>query len=307
MPIIGHEKIISFFDNLIAKNNLAQSYCFVGSDGVGKKTVARSLAAKILKINEKQLDTHPDFYYISRQIDEKTEKLKKDISIIQARQIKTKLGNKSWFGGYQIVIIDEAELLNEESGNALLKTLEESGQQRVFFLLTSNDGELLSTIRSRCQMFYFSLVDAKLIEVGLESLGYNQDLVAEAAKLSWGRPGRAVALASDDILLSSFKKETERWQKLISQPYYKKIEAVEDLFNEKLDNLRTSEKLSNVLEIWTVVWREKMLEQIKNNSHQDSALLAMAKLVDSFKKAQELLAHNINPRLIIEQILLNFN
>lgn len=304
MPIIGHAKIISFFDKVIANGALSQSYCFVGSDGVGKKTTARYLAAQILNVSDKQLDTHPDFYFITRQIDEKTEKIKKDISAAQARQIKEKLGRKSWFGGYQVIIIDEAELLNEESGNALLKNLEEAGGQRVFFLLTSDDSELLPTIRSRCQMFYFSLVDAKAVEAGLIKLGYAEALAAESAKLAWGRPGRAVMLATNDELRNNFNAEAERWQKIEDAPYYQKIKAVEDLFNEKTDNLRTSEKLSSALETWTVLWREKILEQIKNSN---SSALATVGLIDNFKKAQILLAQNINPRLVVEQILLSIN
>ncbi len=307
MPIIGHEKIISFFDKVIANHALSQSYCFVGSDGAGKKTAARYLAAQILKINEQQLDTHPDFYYVSRQIDEKIEKLKKDIGIAQARQIKEKLGRKSWFGGYQVIIIDEAELLNEESGNALLKILEEAGKQRVFFLLTTDDNELLPTIRSRCQLFYFSLVNAKIIEAGLVKLGYAIALAAEAAKLSWGRPGRGVTLAANDELRQNFNAEIERWQKIEGAPFYKKIKAVEDLFNEKTDNLRTSEKLSGALETWTVLWREKILDKMDNPHKNNPSLLEMAGLIDNFKKARILLAQNINPRLIIEQILLSVN
>lgn len=304
MSIIGHEKIISFFDKVIANNALSQSYCFVGSDGLGKKTVAKYLATKILKVTEKQLDTHPDFYYICRQIDEKTEKIKKDISISQSRQIKEKLGSKSWFGGYQIVIIDEAELLNEESGNALLKMLEEAGKQRVFFLLTADDNELLATIRSRCQMFYFSLVNDKTIEDGLIKSGYAPALAAEAAKLSWGRPGRGVMLATNDELRSNFNREVERWQKIEGQPYYKKIKAVEDLFNEKVENIRTSEKLANALETWIVLWREKILNKVAAGETGGLSLLEMAGLMDSFKQGKVLLAQNINPRLIIEQILL---
>ena len=305
MPIIGHEKIISFFDKVITNNSLSQSYCFVGSDGVGKKTVVRYLAAQALKINDKQLDTHPDFYYVSRQIDEKTEKIKKDIGIAQVRQLKEKLGRKSWFGGYQVIVIDEAELLNEESGNALLKSLEEAGTQRVFFLLTTDDNELLSTIRSRCQMFYFSLVDIKVIEDGLVKAGYGEAVAEASAKLSWGRPGRAVMLATDDGLRKNFNAEIERWQKIAGAPFYKKIKAVDDLFNEKTDNLRTSEKLSGALETWIVLWREKILDKMDNPQKNNGlSLLEMAGLIDNFKKAQILLAQNINPRLIVEEILL---
>ena len=308
MSIIGHEKIISFFDKAIANNALSQSYCFIGSDGVGKKTSARYLAAKLLKISEKQLDTHPDFYYISRQVDEKTEKLKKEISAAQARQIKEKLGRKSWFGGYQVVIIDEAELLNEESGNALLKNLEEAGGQRVFFLLTSDDTDLLSTIRSRCQMFYFSLIDVKIIEVELVKMGFDDKLASEAAKLSWGRPGRAIMLAADENLRNEFNAEVTRWQKIEGAPFYEKVKAVEDLFNEKTDNIRTSEKFSNTLQTWTVLLREKIMDKIISgntfNKNNSLSLSEMAGLIDSFKKAQTLLAQNVNTRLIIEQILL---
>lgn len=307
MSIIGHAKIISFFDKMIAKRALSQSYCFVGSDQVGKRNVARYLSAKLLKVDETKLDTHPDFYYLSRQTDEKTGKLKKYISIDQARQIKERLGRKSWFGQYQAVIIDEAELLNEDSGNALLKTLEEGTGERVFFLLTTDDNALLPTIRSRCQMFYLALTDIPAIAAGLVKMGYPDALAAEAAKLSWGRPGRAVMLVADDELRKNFNAEAERWQKIVGEPFYKKIKAVEDLFNEKTDNLRTGEKIANALETWMVLWREKILEKITTggeNKNSGPSLSEMAGLLDSFKKAQILLAQNINPRLIIEQVLL---
>ncbi len=308
MSIIGHEKIISFFEKIIDKNALSQSYCFVGSNGVGKKTVARNLAAKILKVGDLQLDAHPDFYYICRQIDEKTGKIKKDISIAQARQIKNKLGNKSWFGGYQVIVMDEAELLNEESANALLKNLEEAGKQRVFFLLTTDDNDLLPTIRSRCQMFYFSLVDLKIIKDGLVSLGYADEPAFEAAKLSWGRPGRAIMLATDDKTRNDFNYEVERWQQIEGSPFYKKIKAVEDLFNEKTDNIRTSEKLANALDVWTVLWRRKILDKIENGAQKNGlSLVDMAGVLDSFKQGRVLLEQNINPRLLVEQILLKIS
>lgn len=306
MPIIGHKKIISFFDKVIANNALAQSYCFVGSDGTGKKTTARFLASQILKVTDKQLDTHPDFYYICRQVDEKTEKLKKDINAAQTKQIKEKLGRKSWFGGYQVIIIDEAELLNEESGNALLKNLEEAGGQRVFFLLTSDDSALLPTIRSRCQMFYFSLVSEEEIEAGLVKLGFSQALSAESAKISWGRPGRAIMLAGSEESRKNFNAEIERWQKIENAPFYQKIKAVEDLFNEKVDNIRTSEKISNALETWTVLWRRRILDTM-NAGGGGASLSQMANLIDSFKKAQILLSQNMNPRLVVEQVLLSLS
>ena len=137
--LIGHAKILEFFENALKSGSLSHAYCFVGQGQVGKRTLAKILAAKILKTDLSKLSCHPDFYYLERIEDEKTGKLKKEISIAQARYLKTHLIGKSWSGGYKVVIVDEAELLNEESSNALLKTLEEPKAKTIFFLLTENE------------------------------------------------------------------------------------------------------------------------------------------------------------------------
>lgn len=310
MPIIGQQKIISFFEKMIDKNSLSQSYCFVGANQIGKRTAARYLSARLLKIDEKKLDTHPDFYYLARQIDAKTDKLKKDIGAAQAKQIKARLGAKSWFGGYQAVIIDEAEKLSEEAGNALLKLLEGTAGQRIFFLLTTDDQALLPTIRSRCQMFYFLPVDHKEIEDGLIKSGAVPAIAAEAALLSWGRPGRAAQMAGEENFRASFTGEIERWQNIINQPFFKKLKLVEDLFDDKTDNLRTAEKLSDAMETWSVLWRDKMREKIMAASTENSRDLSVgqiAALINSFNTAKSLLLQNVNPKLVAEQVLLSLN
>jgi DNA polymerase-3 subunit delta' len=320
MPIIGHSKIISFFEKLIANNTLSQSYCFVGRDKVGKRTVARYLSAKMLKIEESKLDSYPDFYYLTRQVDEKTNKLKKEISIAQSRKVKERLGNKSWFGNYQIVIIDEAELLNEESGNALLKMLEEAGEKRVFFLLTDDDSKLLATIRSRCQMVFFPLVNNNEIEAGLVGLGYDKIIAKESANLSWGKPGRAVDLCEDSDLKNSFSFELDRWEKIVNSPFYKRVKEIEDLFKESTPealaksgvNTRSAEKIFETLETWSVIWRDVILDKLTNKENRITAksnlsLRQMGGLVDSFKKSQVLLSQNINVKLVMEQVLLSLN
>jgi DNA polymerase III gamma/tau subunit len=319
MPIIGHEKIISFFDKLIVNNSLSQSYCFVGREMVGKRTMARYLAAQLLKIDEAKLDTYPDFYYLSRAVDEKSGKLKKEISIAQARGIKERLGGKSWFGAYQVVIIDEAELLNEESGNALLKILEEPTEKRVFFLLTSDDSKLLPTIRSRCQMVYFSLVSASKIEQALLGLGHEKKIAREAAELAWGRPGRGIELCNNEELKINADNESKRWATIMNVPFYKKLTAVEDLLKDasaaesnKTDTVRTGEKLQDILETWQILWRDVMLDKLQNKENKILAgsSVPMSKILavmDSFKKSKILLGQNINPKLVVEQILLSLN
>ena len=217
MEIIGNSKIVEYFDKGIEKDNLSHAYCLVGVNQIGKRKLARSIASKIFGVTENKLETHPDFHYLSREINEKTDKLKKDINILQVRQLKSRISSKSWIGKYNIVLIDEAELLNKESGNALLKALEESVGKSIFFLLTTDDSALLPTIRSRCQIFYMNPVPMNTMKTGLEKMGYSD--LDEVVRLSWGRPGRAIDLAKDDQLREEYINEFKRWQKIVGNSY----------------------------------------------------------------------------------------
>ena len=322
--IIGHRKIIDFFARARESGGLAHTYCFVGPAQVGKRAVARHIAAELLGAKEEIIETHPDFHYVARLEDEKTGKLKKELSVAQAREIRGKLQRKSWLGGYQVMLIDEAELLNEESANALLKTLEEPPERSLIILLTENDLALPATIRSRSQCFYFSLVSEAEIVRGLEESGFPSSDAQLAATLAWGKPGRAVELAQSLELRTEQLNEIERWQKLLGQPFYSKLKMIEDAFGDpekpsglgagKGDTIRTRERLQDILDTWILEWRKVAL--IKNGvSKSDSFLEPVARrfsqselreIIDTLSDAKKFLSKNIHPRLLVEQALFNF-
>lgn len=302
MPVIGHEKIISFFDRAIEGGKLSHAYCFSGCGSVGKRKIAKAIAAKIFGVEEEKLSSHPDFFCVERARDKKSGQLKKEVSKEQADGIKHSLQKKSWSaGGHQIVIVDEAELLNEESSNALLKTLEEPGGKNIIFLLTENDDTFLPTIKSRCQIFYFSLTPEKKIAEGLEKIGYDRKIADEAASFAWGRPGRAINFAADKDALAEFKKQMEILEKIVGEPFYRKMKEIEYIFEEKDEAVSVSEKLEKIFEVWTMWWRNKMLGD-KNEENKKQA----AKMIDKLKDAKIFLKQNINPKLLVEQIVLGF-
>jgi len=320
MNFIGQQKIVDFFDNSIKNGRLAHAYCFVGPDEIGKRALAKQVSAVLLGIDENKLASHPDYYYLERIEDEKTGKLKKEISIAQARDLKTRLRGKSWSGGYQAVIIDEAELLNEESSNALLKILEEPGSQCIFFLLTTNDQALLPTIRSRCQMIYFSLTSKEDICGGLIKLGYGSEEANTAAALSWGRPGRAIKFLQDSDLQNEYYKEIARWEGMIDQPFYIKLKKVDDLFGNKTDHtdhIRERDNLQKILDLWLMLWRDVLLlkfngrsgifgETINLAGANNLSVEKICDILESIREAKIFLRQNIHPRLLLEQILLKF-
>ncbi len=298
MQFIGQSHITSFFDLAVKNDKLGQAYCFVGASQIGKRTFANILAAQILNVDLDKLKFNPDYYYVERLEDEKTEKKKKEISVDQSRELREKFYNRSWLNGYKIAIIDEAELLNEESGNALLKIIEEPPAKSIIFLLTENDALLLQTIRSRCQMFQFVPVGDAEIEKLIKSVSDIND-TKEIVELSWGRPGRALDLCNNFELYSQSLKEKNRWEKIVAAPIHERWKEMDEVLSEKGGLVKTKEKLDPILDFWIMLWREKMLSE---KTFDDKYRI----IIDEIKNIKNLLNANVNPRLAIEQLLTKF-
>ncbi len=141
--IIGHKKQWEFFKRKFEANQLSHAYLFVGPKEIGKKLFAVEFAEFIgckfpdLKIIEKKAD-------------------KSEIDISQVREAQNFLSYKSYNGGYKMVIVDDAHLMNQEAQSCFLKTLEEPKGQTLLILVTSKPDMMLETILSRCQTISFS-------------------------------------------------------------------------------------------------------------------------------------------------------
>lgn len=97
----------------------------------------------------------------------------------ESRQLIQKLSLKSYEGGYKIVIIWQAEMLNISAGNALLKILEEPPEQTLFLLVANSADKLLTTIISRTQRIAIrNFTDEEIIAY----LSQNQAITSERAK-----------------------------------------------------------------------------------------------------------------------------
>ena len=104
---------------------------------------------------------HPDYHVITKELiryHDKTGKSKGiDLSIHVIRpELLDPAGRKAAMGRGKVFVIEQAELMNPQAQNALLKTLEEPAGRTLIVLLTDQPGSLLQTIRSRCQLVSFS-------------------------------------------------------------------------------------------------------------------------------------------------------
>src|SRR5665647_1689672 len=102
--IIGHSKIIKFFDRCIEKGTLSHAYIFSGPEQVGKFTVAVNLAEKILSGNVILGD---NLIIVKSEIEEEKGIIKKkDIVIEQVRDLQHSLNLSSGVSAHRIAIID---------------------------------------------------------------------------------------------------------------------------------------------------------------------------------------------------------
>ena len=218
--IYGHDEVVGQFNRALDRGRLASSFLFVGPKGIGKFTFAMRLARSLLctQSDARRLDacgrcgscrqvesgSHPDVMTVARPADRAFVPLDLLIGDKEHRMregLCHQIGLKPFMGGRKIAIIDDADYLNVEGANCLLKTLEEPPPRSVLILIGTSAAKQLPTIRSRCQIVRFAALSEEtiarlLVEQGLAADG------TEAARLaaqSEGSLDRAAELAGSGI------------------------------------------------------------------------------------------------------------
>jgi DNA polymerase III delta prime subunit len=96
---------------------------------------------------------HPDLFWVGRGQEDTR------VRIAQVRALQAALHLGSYEGGWRAAVIEDAEWLNAEAQNALLRLLEEPPPRTVLVLVAASSAGLLATLRSRCQRVRFPLPD----------------------------------------------------------------------------------------------------------------------------------------------------
>jgi len=218
--IHGHDAIVERFRCSLSRGRLASTFLFVGPAGVGKRTVALKLAQALLcRTNpQEQLApcghcpacaqvealSHPDLEYVFKPKDKSFIPVETFIGDREHRMREGLCHNialKPFCGGRKIAIIDDADLLNQEGANCLLKTLEEPPPRSVIILIGTSEQRQLPTIRSRCQVVRFAPLPRETVGELLLTRGLveEKDEAYRMAELCRGSLQQALELADPSL------------------------------------------------------------------------------------------------------------
>jgi len=165
--LFNFENIFLSIVDLYDKKKLPNKILFSGPKGTGKSTIAYHLANYVFSKKEKfpydlnkfeindlnksykliLNNSHPNFHLIDVLDD------KKIIEISQIRQMINYANKTAFNNSERIVLIDNAENLNLNSLNALLKIVEEPNENIIFIIIFDNSKKILNTLKSRCLKF----------------------------------------------------------------------------------------------------------------------------------------------------------
>ena len=170
--IVGQEDAKKLLKNAVMSGNHSHAYILSGEKGSGKMMLAEAFATMLQCENPSDdacMECHsckqslsrnnPDIIYVTREegkanigVDVVREKIVNDVDI------------KPYSNKYKIYIVDEAERMNQQAQNAILKTIEEPPEYAIIILLTANHNAFLQTILSRCVLIQMKSVDTESIK-----------------------------------------------------------------------------------------------------------------------------------------------
>ena len=318
--IIGHEQIIEHLQNAIAMDKVSHAYIINGPDKSGKMMLAEAFAMTVQCEKggrDACLECHsckqaigrnqPDIIYVSHE----------KPNTISVDDIRTQVNNdiviKPYSSRHKIYIIDEAEKMNVQAQNALLKTIEEPPAYAIILLLTTNADNFLPTILSRCVSLNIKAVPDETIQKYLMSNWQIPDYQAQiCVAFAQGNVGKAIQLASSSDFNELKASVLQLVKRLHEIDLYELTEAVKQISEYKL-------QINDYFDLMMVWYRDVLyfkatgdvnglifkdeVYDIKRRAEK-SSYNGIEQIIEALQKAQLRLSANVNFDLVMELLLL---
>ncbi|GBE12464.1 DNA polymerase III subunit tau [bacterium BMS3Bbin14] len=321
--IQGQPKAVKLLSRALSTGRLAHAYLFTGPEGVGKATTARAVAAFLFCEAERKTapcghcagclqfasDNHPDFLLIRPQ--------GATIKIDQIRALKKALAFPPLEAERRVILVEDVHTMRRETGNSLLKMLEEPPPDNLLILIASASEPMLPTILSRCQVIPFFPLPVGLAADILLRLDphLQRDEALDLAGLTDGCPGRARSLDTDGVPAM----RNEILEALLA-PAAGEAEAMENALALAARAAELKDGLPSLLDLLRIFFQEVMVASLTGSRPKGEACTAaghidrarerwnLTQLSDSIKSidyAEKALGRNCNRALVCEVLFLN--
>ena len=285
--ILGNEKNKKILEKSMELKKISHSYIFWGTEGIGKKLIAKEFAKRILCLEQQEdckcksciefdSDNNPDFQLI--------EPNEGKVKIEQIREMQRKVAEKPIISNKKVYIIENSDTMTTEAQNCLLKILEEPPEYITIILICSNEDNLLSTIKSRCTRMHFEPIDTEKIKKYLKQNYPDQEISDNIINLSQGSIGKAIKLNENKSIYENIEKILLSMQK---SDLIEIIQMSEEIYKAK-------EEIISILEYMNVV----LLKLSKQN-------IKYIKCIEIVEQTKKRLKANSNYDMCIDNLLFN--
>jgi DNA polymerase-3 subunit delta' len=296
------------------ENRLHHAQMIVGSEGVGKATLAYRFARFILAhpdptsavvrdatdlsvpdthpvVGQVARQAHPDLAVIRRGLTKDGKSIRAEIGVDSVRDALGVFRTTAGAGGWRIVIVDSVDDLNTASANALLKMLEEPPARALFLLIAHNPRAALPTIRSRCARLTCDRLAPDDIEAALAKLvDADRAEASDAAAKAEGSLRRALAEIDPDA---------REARKAAAAAFDTKGDATRRKLVRSLAEKATGKGGAEMFEIILAEAEERLRGGVRREV-DPQALVARAELWEKLRRsAREIETYNLDRRPFI--------
>jgi DNA polymerase-3 subunit delta' len=319
--LVGHQWAANLLLRHIQEGVLRHAYLITGAPGLGRKNLAVQF---MMALNCTETDKpgipcgecstcsriarleHPDVFPIESE---------ENSSIIKIDQIRGLIHNLSlvpYEAPYRIGYLLDFEKANQESQNALLKTLEEPGAQVILIIIAQSGDQLLETITSRCEEVHLRPLPIAAVRTGLqEKYGIPEPEAEKLAHISGGRPETAYDFHTNPELLDARSSILEDLLHMLQSSRVARMKFAAEI--EK-----NPQQINDLLKHWNSFWHDVLIlvggskAPIQNidffNSVEQVAdqleIMQVHQVLSNLENAEILLSQNANTRLTLENLLL---
>lgn len=328
--IFGQDHLLKRLEPTLKQGRQSHAYLLYGPPHVGKMTLAINLAQALncpegsgapcgscAQCTRTAAGHHADIRTLAPGQGEDGRAPKTVIGIDAVKEVIRRVSLNPYEGSCSVVIVDGAESMSDDAANALLKTLEEPPPQVMFLLLTTDEGAVLPTIRSRCQSMGLNPLSKEMM---VEQLVTRHQATAEQAeqlfRLSRGCLGWAISALEDAQVLEQREADLDKMQETLQaglETRFTYANEVATLFGSNRDAAK------DLLALWLRWWRDLLLIKegaetfLHNSDHEESLKtqasgLSTAEIVQFINRLMQTMSNldsNVSPRLAMEVLMLN--